>query len=307
MHAKNCARRPTTADFSKNYIRNGQVVLAPTIKDNEKKEVWCILTGYERGQRQPWTHSCLWRGQYHKRLRVLGAQVARDQWGAKKKRCNKCTYESKNIGTAQLNKTTLAWKSLTKVITGTKFRLVVQTVNKMKENTRSPQLALTLGNYIKGAANQGNAAGFSLKAMILWRYIMHNGSIVVEQGTPNPKTSSPQQICGNTRFDRLAQLKYWLDENILQKRTGKPHPTPQEWGKFAYLLMVRIILYNKRRSSEVEELKISDFQRIVCHKDSAPQEEIQKTLHIVEQQLANQWPEWWFMLDHVCRRRGRCK
>ena len=59
----------------------------------------------------------------------------------------------------------------------------------------------------------------------------------------------------------LVKLKDFLCSEISKSRSIKP--TAEEWVRFSEILITRLVLFNKRRISEVEELKVMDFKNRV--------------------------------------------
>lgn len=58
-----------------------------------------------------------------------------------------------------------------------------------------------------------------------------------------------------------------------------------EYLKMAYLLVVRIALFNKRRISEVDELSIADFERRISGNGIENNSEIIQSLECSERDL----------------------
>ena len=56
----------------------------------------------------------------------------------------------------------------------------------------------------------------------------------------------------------LVKLKNYLDDKI-DEFLSVVKPTNQQWTEAAQVLLVRLVIFNKRIISEVEELKVSDI------------------------------------------------
>ena len=81
----------------------------------------------------------------------------------------------------------------------------------------------------------------------------------------------------------MVTLKEFLDSEISNSLT-KQKLSPRLWTETAQALIVRILLFNKRRVSEVVEMKVSD---IVQASNISDNEEILSQMDITEKTLAN--------------------
>ena len=79
----------------------------------------------------------------------------------------------------------------------------------------------------------------------------------------------------------MVKLKEFLDSEISQGLEIS-QPDLNQWIQLCHMLMVRILLFNKRRVSEVEELKIKDILEIENNKD----DEILSQMDLTEKALA---------------------
>ena len=83
--------------------------------------------------------------------------------------------------------------------------------------------------------------------------------------------------------DDMVTLKNFLDNEIAEcLKIAKP--SPQQWSEAAQALIVRILLFNKRRVAEVEELKVSDILDMHNIKDN---EDILSQMDVTEKALAS--------------------
>ena len=178
---------------------------------------------------------------------------------------------------------------LSHYITPNRFMLVVNTVKDM--STHSPNLALTLGHYIKQICQikqslalqseddtmKKEASGFSLLLGAHWNNYVAAVSLrrlklrTLNKTMKLPKTSD------------MVKLKDYLDSEI-ENSLGKQKLSPKEWTIMAQVVMVRILLFNKRRVSEVEEMKVLDIVQVQNCSDN---EEIVSQMDITEKALAN--------------------
>jgi hypothetical protein len=81
--------------------------------------------------------------------------------------------------------------------------------------------------------------------------------------------------------DDVVALTDWTQAELAHCLTIQS-PSSQEWRWVAYLVMVRLILFNKQRVSEVDELKILDFTDRPKEKESA---EVLEHLDVSERAL----------------------
>ena len=81
----------------------------------------------------------------------------------------------------------------------------------------------------------------------------------------------------------MVKLKEYFDSEI-ETSLSMPKMSAQKWTQTAQALMVRILLFNKRRVSEVEEMKVTD---IVQAQNCLDNQEVVKQMDITERALAN--------------------
>ena len=79
----------------------------------------------------------------------------------------------------------------------------------------------------------------------------------------------------------LITLKAFL-ERELEAATENCNPSYEEWKVAAQMVMVRVVLFNKRRITEVEELHLLDFS---SRSSSSENQEIVDSLDATEQAL----------------------
>ena len=152
--------------------------------------------------------------------------------------------------------------------------LVVNTVRDMGKH--SPNLALTLGHYIKQICqlkqslslqseakkkDQEDAAAFNLLFSAHWN------SYVSSLSLRRLKLRNLNKSIELAKTSDMVMLKDYLDsemERSLKKNKFSDH----EWTEATQALMVRILLFNKRRVSEVGEIKISDIEQAQNYSDN---------------------------------------
>ena len=147
------------------------------------------------------------------------------------------------------------------------FMLIVNIVKEMGKG--SPNLSFTLGHYIKQICQikqslalqtenkeaKIQAKEFSILFSAHWNnYVSAVSSRRLKLKTLNKTVELP-------KTKDMVQLKEFLDSEVTRCLT-KTILSPQEWSETAQALMVRILLFNKRRVSEVEEMKVSDVLQL---------------------------------------------
>ena len=189
----------------------------------------------------------------------------------------------------KLNEKTKNDCHLTSYIIPKYFMLVVNTVRDMGKD--SPNLALTLGHYIKqicqlkqslaiqseAKKDQEDAAAFNVLLSAHWNSYVAAVSLrrlklrTLNKSIELPKTSD------------MVKLKDYLDSEM-ERSLKKNKFSGCEWTEAAQALMVRILLFNKRRVSEVGEIKISDIEQAQNCSDN---EQIMDQMDIAEKALAS--------------------
>ncbi|XP_053388365.1 uncharacterized protein LOC123554731, partial [Mercenaria mercenaria] len=88
------------------------------------------------------------------------------------------------------------------------------------------------------------------------------------------------------RTDDIISLKQYLVAEI-QSAMKNRKPEYKEYVKTAQMVLVRIVIFNKRRISEVAELKVEDFGKRIQGDAADGNEEILSSLDIAEKTLCN--------------------
>ncbi|XP_005098712.2 uncharacterized protein LOC101849288 [Aplysia californica] len=285
LHSKTC---PAGKNSDKNFLRNSRMLLSPFLQlDSDEGEIEDIIskmkeTSKNPGLRQICMHDVLirefCRGLVHK-LGPLEEQRRKDKDNIRTK--------VRAVGrlVVRLNEKSNQDLDLSAFLKPTHFRLIVETVRDM--GLESPNLSLTLGHYIKqivqlkqSLALQGeddearkDADNFSLLIGAHWNNYV--SAVALRRMTLNKAVELPKTT-------DMVSLKNFLDQEI-KKSLSLAKLSPQEWTDTAEVVMVRILLFNKRRVSEVEQLKVSDIRQIQTDSDN---EEMLAQMGITERTLA---------------------
>ena len=169
------------------------------------------------------------------------------------------------------------------------FKMIVKVVKEMGQKT--PNLALTLGHYIKqlcqlkhslalqneNSAGKEEADNFDVLIGAHWNDNVSAAALRrLKLRTLNKTIELPTK-------DDMVKLKEFSDSEI-SDFVGTPKPSLEQWTEACQTLMVRILLFNKRRVAEVQELKVEDILHAHDTKDNA---DIMSQLDVTEQALAN--------------------
>ncbi|XP_074652770.1 uncharacterized protein LOC141907100 [Tubulanus polymorphus] len=182
------------------------------------------------------------------------------------------------------------WISLSSYLRGPHFHQIVKCVKKLALEKDSPSVAINLGIYIKHCIVLKMSMGIFEGDKIMQEegrdfevvYRAHWNNTVSCVANRRIKLRKLNQ--GNTHpvADDLVVFKDWLDSEI-DKALMIHEPTSKQWKHLAYAVLVRIVLFNRRRISEVEEMIMSDFENIVP--DADQNQEILQSLSLAEQLL----------------------
>ena len=168
------------------------------------------------------------------------------------------------------------------------FMSIVQTVKELGHAT--PNLTLTLGHYIKqicqlkrslalqndNEEEKVEAENFDIMYGAHWNNYVTSATLRRQKlRTLNKQTELP-------RRDDMIKLKEYLDKKI-SENLKIPKPSFHQWTEACQVLLVRILLFNKRRVAEVEELKVTDIVNIKNIKDN---QDILSHMDITEKALA---------------------
>ena len=188
----------------------------------------------------------------------------------------------------QLNQETKQNVDLQTYISPKYFPMVVKTVKKM--GLSSPQLALTMGHYLKCLSQLKKSLAMRNQDTILKTeaeefdidYNAHWNNYVSAAALRRQKLLSLNKPIELPLTSDLVALKEFLDERI-DAFLSKEKPTFHQRTAAAQALLVRLIILNKRRIAEVEELKITD---VTQSQRSEDQDDVMNHLNISEQTLA---------------------
>ena len=292
-HLKTCSAKPTTNPDT-NYVRNARMLLAPFIgKPNaEKAKIDTLLSGMKETVANPGIRKIC---QNDRLIMEFTKSVLGRVGDENEQRLNDMDTTRTKVRTVgrllkYLNRGETNPKPLTDYITGRSFNQVLNGVRGISKESDSPQLALNLGYYLKQIALLKISLGIQdgspidqeegRNVQFLMAAHWNNSISCVAKRRQKLRTINKPVVFPIT--SDLVTIKDWLVKEI-----NACIKNPQfNWTWEARLLLVRILLFNKRRVSEVRELKVTDFLQRQQDVDS---EEILKSLDISERLLANRY------------------
>ena len=165
------------------------------------------------------------------------------------------------------------WLSLSQFLSPKYFRHVVASVKELALDTDSPNIALTLGHYIKQSILLKISLGIEREDKDLIErgqsfktlYETHWNNMVYSVANRRQKL---RQINNKIVIPTTSDLVKLKDHCIAQFKLIMESTTPiniQKWNRAADLLIARITIFNKRRISEVQEMKDIEFREIQLH------------------------------------------
>lgn len=266
-HAKTCTFKVAT-DPDTDYLRNGRTLISPFVNVNTAStEVKHVLGGMKETKKNPGLvdvceNDILILQFIQSKCERLGTKEEQRRRDVDNIRCKARTLarllKKLNDG--------VIWKGYIDWIHPGFFRKVLRTVKDLYKEANSPQLGLVLGHYIKQlyllkksyALQEGNepmakeADDFKSMYKAHW----NDECSAVAKRTQNLRyINKTVQL---PRADDLVKLTRYVKQQIDMYVSGKKVLV---WTRLAKLLIVRILVFNKRRVSEVEEMLISDFQK----------------------------------------------
>ena len=292
-HAQQCPANNTNGSGAVNYVRNAKAMIAPLFcrEGNADREVNSLIdqmkeTGRNSGVKALCMNDMLIHEFAQSLLDKLGTE-------AEQRRKNKDNIRTKlrTVGRLlkHLNTGKLQHEELSNFINGRRFMTVVEAVKECSLQAESPSIALTLGHYLKqifllklslgirteNATMKAEATDFKQLFEAHWT------AKVSSVANHRMKLRAINKPVITPATSDLITLKSFLEQEV-QAATQNVNPSYEEWRVTAQMVMVRVVLFNKRRISEVEELRLLDFH---SRSESSENQEIVDSLDATEQAL----------------------
>jgi len=196
----------------------------------------------------------------------------------------------------ELNKEKVFPLPLSDFLTPSAFKTVVNTVNEMSRAAGSPNLALTLGHYLKqmaflkrsialdenNASKRSEAKYFLEKYAALWNAQVASGAC---RTMKLRKMNKPDDIPLTEDLEKLKEHVVGGISNAMQI----VRPSLHEYADFAMLIITRIAIFNKRRIAEVDELTVHDFNSRIKGADAEGNAAITNTLTQAEKSMCSRY------------------
>ena len=296
-HIQQCQFRPEEDQPTHNYVRNSMTMLSPFLK-RDVQETDAVLNTLWTGMKETAQNPNIPRICKNDDIIVEFARSKLDRLGTvDEQRKNDMYNVSTKVRTVgrllkKLNAGNDNWKPLRDFLTGPGFRLVVEGVKGLAIDSDSPQIALVLSRYIKQCAllklsmgiqsqdkiAQDDAKDFDFLYQTHWN---NRVSCVALRRQRLRRINAPSNI---PYTSDIVGLTTWLKTQITTLLKSSVFSS-SEWRWFAQIVLVRVVLFNRRRISEVEEIKYSDFDRRLCMEDTDTEDVIQ-SLGVTEKALA---------------------
>lgn len=191
----------------------------------------------------------------------------------------------------QLNLSTFQWKSLDEFITAPKFDDVIAATRALSLACDSPKLACNIGHFISQCAEQKTSLAIRSKDtekrqdakdfMDLFSVEWNNKITSIANRRMALQKLNKPVIMPITQD--MVTLSEWLSTEMTSI-SNVQCPSPGQCKRMANLLLVKILIFNKRRIAEVQELLVEDYRKRSTKEDIS--EEVINSLNISEKTLA---------------------
>lgn len=265
-----CCLRPLNKQPSTNYVRDAQVLLSPYVKEmtDDDKTLEALFTGMKETVANPGLPEiCKTDPLIREFAKSLLCRLGPSD-DQRIKDLDNIRTKVRTVGRllSQLNENRTEALPLEKFISGTHFTYVVNATKALALKTNSPQIALVLGHYMKHSAllkislgiqnafveMQNEGRDFQILYQAHWN---NQVSCVAKRRQRLRTLNKPAEI---PVTDDLVTLKNWLQKELTECLTVQT-PDKETWKRIAQMALVRIALFNKRRISEVQDIRVSDF------------------------------------------------
>ncbi|XP_052261565.1 uncharacterized protein LOC127865682 [Dreissena polymorpha] len=279
LHVNNCCLKPKNKQPStKNFRRDAKAMLFPFMKDIDEDDA--LLESFFDGMKETnanpgvpllCKNDPLIREFASSKLCRLGEKKEQ-----RVKDVDNVRTKVRTVGRLlkQLHQNNEAKSPLSEFITGMNFMKVLNATKNISLESDSPQLALTIGHYIKHIALLKSSIGVQTEDEQMIKEARHftelynahwndRVSCVAKRRQQMRHINKPTKV---PLTSDLIKLKDWLLQQ-LRNVIKVENPTRVLWEKAANMAMVRIAMFNKRRIAEVSEMKVTDFTEMEAQDD----------------------------------------
>ena len=298
-HAGKCAFKPENTQPSKNFVRNARIMLSPFVKTitEEETTLSVIFDGMKETTANPGITKLCRQDPLIKEFALSMTGRIGDAGEQRIKDVDNVRTKVRTVGRLlkELHTENSNEESLSFFVTGPRYKAITEAVKRLAISTDSPQMALVLGHYIKHIAllkiSRGiqngdvDAQSEGRDFQFLFQAHWNNQVSCVAQRRQRLRKLNKQDDLPTT--EDLLILRQWIQkESEILCALSQPTDIHLTW--LSKLTLVRIVLFNKRRISEVQEMKVSDFIDNQMNNQGVDSE-IYKSLDISEKALAKRY------------------
>ena len=266
LHARTC---PAGRNVDSNHSRNSKLLLTPYLKQCDHDEIDQVIMQMKETKKYPGLKQLCSNDTLIKEFgRGLLMRLGLSHEQRRKDKDN-LRNKLRSVGRLliRLNEKTKTKLDLSAYIQPSYYQIVTETVREIGKELAN--LALSLGHYIKQvcvlkqslAIQHGDSEGKYAAEQFNILLGAHWNNQVSAVSLRRLKLKTMNKSIELPKKDDMVTLKNFLDTQMA-KSLLYSRPNVDQWREACQTLMVRILLFNKRRVSEVEEMKISDIENM---------------------------------------------
>ena len=295
VHAAICTFKPEGTQPSKNFTRNARVLLSPFVKQVSEEDIALntIFDGMKETAANPGLKKICENDLLIREftLSMVGRLGEDDEQRIKD--IDNVRTKVRTVGRLlkQLQHDNQTCDPLSTFICGQRYKKVCEATKRLAVTTDSPQIALVLGNYIKHLAllkismgicngdadEQSEGRDFQFLFQAHWN---NQVSCVAKRRQRLRKLNKSEKLPDT---EDLVKLRTYIEKETADICKVSA-PSQEEIIRLQKLTLVRIVLFNKRRISEVQDIKVKDL--VESEMNRTLDSEIKKSLDVSEKALA---------------------
>ena len=290
VHSKSC---PCGKKSDKNFLRNSRMLLSPFFKLNsDDADINHVIDKMKETKKYPGLQNIAKKDKLIREFcRGLIHKLGTDEEQRRKDKDNiRTKIRALSRLLKALNENNQEWRDLISYITSEDFPLIVKVVKTI--GLTQPNMSLTLGHYLKQICQLKKSLALQCKPVNTEMkeeaesfdtvFGAHWNNYVSAACLRRLKLLSLNKTTQLPLTEDLVKFKDFLDDEI-EAFLQTAQPTRREWITSAQALLARLVIFNKRRISEVEELKANEL----VESEQAGSDEIISYLDVTEKALAN--------------------
>lgn len=282
----------------KNYCRDAKMMLSPFLKklNEEDASLEAFFAGMKETTANPGIPILCKNDQLIQEFAKSMIHRLGEESEQRVKDLDNARTKVRTVGRLlkRLHQNTEVLSPLSEFINGRHFLKVVDATKSLALECDSPQLALTLGHYIKHIALLKGSIGIQEENTQIVNeardfkelYSAHWNNRVSSVSKRRQKIRHINKPARIPLTSDLIKLKEWMEKELKQI-TNIQNPTRSEWERAARMTIVRIAMFNKRRIAEVSEMKVSDF--LQAEQNDEMDSEIYNSLDMSEKILSKRY------------------